>query len=132
MNYTVEEYFVKTFIRKNRQERLLYELTTPEKRYRGISRFCHQAEELLEPKKIIMEGRNLENDKDFLNFVEKHNENCLILSPEFYMDERFMYLKDAIEQAPMYLDAVVIIGSSFAVVFTEPEKGGTDKYLLVE
>ena len=30
MDYSIEEKFVKTFIRKSRQERLLYELSTPE------------------------------------------------------------------------------------------------------
>ena len=132
MDYSIEEKFVKTFIRKSRQERLLYELSTPEKRYRGISRFCHQAREFIDPDKILLQGSNLENDKDFIKFVEKHDENCLVLSPEFYMDERFMYLKDAVKQATVSLDAILIIADSFAIVFSEPEKGGREKYLLCE
>ena len=132
MDYSIEEKFVKTFIRKSRQERLLYELSTPEKRYRGISRFCHQAREFIDPNKILLQGSNLENDKDFIKFVEKHDENCLVLSPEFYMDERFMYLKDAVKQATVSLDAILIIADSFAIVFSEPEKGGREKYLLCE
>ena len=132
MDYAIEEKYVKTFIRKSRQERLLYELKTPEKRYRGISRFCHQAKELINPDKILLEGSNLENDEDFIKFVEKHDENCLVLSPEFYLDERFMYLKDAVKQAAVSLDAVLIIADSFAIVFSEPEKGGREKYLLCE
>ena len=37
-----------------------------------------------------------------------------------------------IVQAIISLDAVSIIGSTFAVVFGEPAKGGRDKYLLSE
>ncbi len=47
MDYSNEQHFVQSFIRKARRERLLYELTTPEKRYDGVNRFCHQAKELL-------------------------------------------------------------------------------------
>ena len=60
MDYLNEQHFVQTFIRKDRSDRLLYELTTPEKRYDGVSRFCHQAKELLEPSRIIMEGEDLD------------------------------------------------------------------------
>lgn len=41
MDYSAEKHFVQTFIRRNRRERLLYELTTPKKRMDGVSRFCH-------------------------------------------------------------------------------------------
>ena len=65
MEYLNERYFVQTFIRKDRRERLLYELTTPGKRYDGISRFCHQAKGLLDPAKIIMEGEDLDRHPEF-------------------------------------------------------------------
>ena len=38
MDYLNERHFVQAFIRKDRRDRLLYELTTPEKRYDGVSR----------------------------------------------------------------------------------------------
>ena len=60
MDYSIEERFVKAFIRKSHRERLLYELTTPKKRYAGVSRFCHHAKDLLDPSKILMEGEDLE------------------------------------------------------------------------
>ncbi len=132
MDYTIERYFVQTFIHKERRERLLYELTTPKKRYDGVSRFCHQAREFLDPAKIVMAGEDLDREMAFAEFVRAHDELCLVLSPDFFMDEQFLPLKDAVRQAVMCFDAVLIIGSSFAVVFGEVMKGGRGKYLLSE
>ena len=132
MNYSNERHFVQAFIRKNRRERLIYELTTPEKRYDGISRFCHQARELLDLSKIIMEGEDLESRPEFKRFVQQHNETCFVLSPDSFLDEQILPLKDAVHQAILCPDAVLIIGSTFAVVFGEPMKGGRGKFLLSE
>ncbi len=132
MDYSQEKHFVKAFIRKNRQERLLYELTAPEKRYNGVSRFCHQAGELLDPSKILMEGEDLERRPEFARFIREHEELCFVLSPDFYLDEQFLYLNDAVRLAAMCPDAVLILGSTFALVFGEPVKGGRGKYLLCE
>ena len=132
IDYSNEQHFVQSFIRKNRRERLLYELSTPEKRYDGVSRFCHQAEELLEPSRIIMEGEDLDRRPEFDSFVRQHDEICFVLSPEFYTDEQFLPLRDAVHRAIISLDAVIIMGSTFAVVFGEPVKGGRGKYLLSE
>ena len=132
IDYSNEQHFVQSFIRKNRRERLLYELSTPEKRYDGVSRFCHQAKELLDPSKIIMEGEDLDRRPEFDCFVQQHDEICFVLSPEFYTDEQFLPLRDAVHKAIISLDAVIIMGSTFAVVFGEPVKGGRGKYLLSE
>lgn len=130
MDYSQEHFFVQSFIRKPKRERLLYELTTPEKRYAGVSRFCHSADELLDPSRIILSGKDLESQPAFADFVMQHDELCLVLSPEFWLDEQFLPLKEAVAKAAISLDAVLIIGSTFAVVFTEAAKGGRDKYLL--
>ena len=99
VDYSAEQHFVQSFIRENRRERLLYELTTPEKRYDGVSRFCHQAQVFLDPAKIIMEGEDLDRRNEFERFVRQHDELCLTLSPDFWMDEQFLPLKDAVRQA---------------------------------
>ena len=131
-DYSAERHFVQSFIRKNRRERLLYELTTPKKRYDGVSRFCHQSREFLDPAKILMEGEDLERRSEFERFVRQHDELCFVLSPDFWLDEQFLPLRDAVGQATVCPDAVLILGSTFAVVFGEPMKGGRGKYLLSE
>ena len=132
VDYSAETHFVRSFIRKNRRERLLYELTTPEKRYDGVSRFCHQARDFLDPARIVMEGEDLERRSEFERFLRQHDELCFVLSPDFRLDEQFLPLQDAVKQAVVCPDAVLILGSSFAVVFGEPIKGGRGKYLLSE
>ena len=123
--------FVNAFIAKNRRERVFYELMTPKKRYRGISRFCHGARALLDPARIVLEGEDLERLPAFGRFVRDHAGPCLALSPFDGMNGRFETLSDAVEAALVCPDAVLILGSGFAVVFGEPEKGGRDKILLV-
>ena len=98
MDCAAEERFVRTYIRKNRRERLLYELTTPKKRYRGISRFCHRAKDLLDPAFLVAEGEDLERLPAFRQFVREHSGPCLLLSPYPWLDEEIMPLEKAVEQ----------------------------------
>ena len=128
----VIEHFVKTFIRKSRRERLLFELTNKENIYAGVSRFCHQAGELLEPSRIILEGKDMDRRPEFLRFVQQHDEVCLLLSPDPSLHGLSLALDDAVQQAESCPDAVLILGSTFTVVYTEPVKGGRDTYLLSE
>ena len=132
LDSSAEQRFVRLFIQKSRKDRLLYELTAPEKRYNGISRFCHQAKELLDPAKIVMEGEDLERRPEFERFVRQHDELCYVLSLEIAPDGVFLPLRDALNQAILCFDAVLIIGTTFSIVFGEVEKGGRGKYLLSE
>ena len=132
MENIAEQYFVQTFIKKNRRDRLLFELSAEKRRYDGLSRFCHQAGELLDPAKIIAAGDDLERRPEFLRFVKQHDEACYVISPDYEMDGRTLQTKDAVSLAAAFYDAVIIIGSTFAIIFGEPMKGGRDKYLLSE
>ena len=132
MDYSEEKNFVRSFILKERRDRLLYELTTPDKRYDGVSRFCHQAEDFLDRSKIRLSGDDLERNPDFRRFIHLHNEPCHILSSDYALNEKNVVLKDAVCQAAASPEAVLILGSTFAVVFTEAMKGSRGKYLLCE
>ena len=132
MDYTNEQRFVQMFVRKSRRKRLLHELTTPEKRYGGVSRFCHQAEELIDPSKIVMEGDGMTCRPEFERFIKQHDEICFVMSPDSFVDEQQLPLKDAVREAVLCPDAVLIVGSTFAVVFGEPMKGGRGAFLLSE
>ena len=132
MDYSLEERFVRTYIRKSRQDRLLYELTSPEKRYRGLSRFCHQARDLIDRSKILMSGQDFDGSLELQKFIKQHKGNCMILSPDSFIDESSMDLNEALEAAKMSFDASIILGDDFAVIFSETEKGGRDRFLLSE
>lgn len=131
MDYLEERRFVRSFIREAKRERLLYELTTPKKRSSGLGRFCHQARDFIDASKIRMMGSDLDRQPEFQRFVLEHNEICYVISADFWLDEH-LPLQEAVEQAAMCSDAVLILGCAFAVVFTEAMKGGRDKYLLCE
>ena len=132
MDYAEERRFVRLFVRKSRRERLLYELTNPGKRYDGLNRFCHHAAELLDAKKILLSGEDLERQTAFRTFTEGHAEKCFILSPDSSLDGQNTRLDTALHLASACFDAVIIVGSCFAVVYGEAMKGGRGKYLLYE
>ncbi|MBQ6986380.1 MAG: hypothetical protein IJR48_02965 [Oscillibacter sp.] len=130
MDYAEERRFVRLFVRKSRRERLLYELTNPGKRYDGLSRFCHHAGKLLDARRILLSGEDLERQAAFRGFVEGHDEACFILSPDFSLDGRTARFSAALGLASGCFDAAIILGGSFAVVYGEVMKGGRGKYLL--
>ncbi|MBR0152939.1 MAG: hypothetical protein IJM26_04065 [Lachnospiraceae bacterium] len=125
-----EEYFISSFVKKSRRKRLSFELQTPGKRYEGISRFCHQSEEFLDPAFIRMQGVDLLNQPGFEEFRRGREDLCLLLTPAFWQDEIFLPFEEALEMAANELDAVVLIAASFAMVFSEVGREGREKYLL--
>lgn len=127
-----EERFVNAFIIKRRRERLIYELSTPGKRYDGISRFCHQAERFLDPAKIYMEGADMDSRPEFTRFIRDHGGQCLVLSFEYWPDGQHMTLDEAVREAAVSADVFLILGDGFAMVYGEPEKGGRARYLMFD
>jgi len=65
-------------------------------------------------------------------FSSGRNEPCYILSSDYALNEKNVVLQDAVCQAAASPEAALILGSTFAVVFTEAMKGPRGKYLLCE
>ena len=130
--------FVRTFLRRERRDRLLYELSNPKKRYRALDRFCHGAEELIDPAKITLRLRDkrFETWEAFLRFAAKRPkaELCRVLSPDPALDGLLLPLSEAAALAALGCDAAIIVGpgAEFAVVFGEAMKGGRGKYFLTK
>ena len=131
MDCAAEERFVRTYIRKNRRERLLYELTAPKKRYAGLERFCHGAGDLLDPEKIRLQGDNPERQPLFEALLRR-DEACVLLSPDPWLDGRRMRFSEAWPLVRGSLDAVILLGPDFAVVRQEAMPGGQGLFLLTE
>ncbi len=132
MDFAAERHFVETFVRKSLRKRLIFELTTPRKRYDGVSRFCHGAKDLLEPSRILLEGDDIERLPEFMRFIRQHNESCYVLSPVLPLEGQTMAFEEAAKLTVLGLDAVIIMGDAFAFISEEPAQGGTHKYLLTE
>ena len=125
-------HFVNTYIKHERRKRLLYELTEPKKQYDGLSRFCHSSASLLNPKKIVLHSTSLEHDPMFLRFLSEHDEPVRIFSPDASINETTEPLREGVIKAVICMDAAILLGSTFAIVFGEAEQGGRDGYLLFE
>ena len=127
-----ETLFTKQYVRKERQERLLFELTNKKKRYEGLDRFSHESENLLDARKIIMNDPGLTYLPEFQAFVSNHNEPVRILSTDGALDGRICLFSEALALAAGSFEPVILLGEGFAYVKAEPVKGGTPQYLLSE
>lgn len=124
--------FTEIFIRKDRRERILHELKDPKKRYRALDRFSHNTKDLLDPKKIMLSSHDLSRDKDFLKYTKDHEEECIILSTDPYIDGIHTAIQDALHYARMSTEAAIVLGEGIAIVKSEAMKKDTMEYLLLE
>ena len=115
MNNDIEQKFVKNYIDKNYQERLLYELGSSKKRANALSRFSHNAETILKKsvsKRIIT---------SLGDFQEKDQTVSIISLDE--KDGLTMPLSDAVRHLESSYMAVILIGKDFSLIKEETEKG---------
>lgn len=122
MNKSVEQFFVKTYIDKDYQERLLFELNSIKKRSKALSRFSHDVESILKKsvnKKIIT---NLDD------FQEKDQTVYVISWDE--KDGTTMPLSDSLQYLESSYMSAILIGKDFSLIKEEPEKGGAKYFIL--
>ena len=115
MDKSVEHFFVKTYIDKDYQERLLFELNSMKKRSKALSRFSHDVETVLNKvldKRIITDLSELhENDKAV--YVISWDEN----------DGMYIPFEDAMRYCENTYTSVILIGNSFLLIKEEAETG---------
>ena len=126
----VQTYFVIHGIRSSKAERILFELNHERTRYRGLSRFCHESENLLRTSAIVHSGTNLYRNSAVTSFFSHHPDPVMILSPDPEIDQTICSLSQAIAIVSMCLDACIIIGKGFCFVQSEVYRQGQNKYLL--
>ena len=130
-DFSYETEFVKYYIRKERRERLLFELTNEKKRQEGLDRFCHECDTLLDKRKIVLSANDLRRQADFEKYTKGHDETCIILSPDPSLDGLKMSLKEALERNKLSFDASIILGKDICIVRSEAMKQ-TMEYLLIK
>ena len=112
---TPEERFVGAFVRRERRDRLLHELTNPKKRYRGLDRFCHTADELLNPAKMLAASTYTTWEQELAAFARKHAKTaCAVLSPDPEIDGLELAFAEALAAVKAYAG----IGDDDAIVRT--------------
>lgn len=132
MNKGIEENFVKKFIDKRYQDRILYELFSLKKRTKALSKFAHNANEILVSQMIKKQGGSISID-DLNEVSEKFlcgNEECYIISDDSF-DGTTQVLEDCLSivlEQPMC--TIVICSTNLAIVKEELSQGAPIKYVL--
>ena len=133
VNYMVaeiEKSFVKRFIKKTKQDRLLFELSG-KKRQHGIERFCHNTEDLIDTERIAYSGNNLFLD-EILRIIKQYKvpESCYIIACQKELDKKHVSFEDALGLVLGNGMAAIIICNDFAVIETEQYSGTPFRYIL--
>jgi hypothetical protein len=131
MDAMIEERFVRAFINKQFQDRLLFELASKKNRVKAISRFAHNAATILNDKYIIKRGcfEDANFEKEIATLINVNND-CYIISDND-LDGKLVNFKAAFQKCMDYPMALVIIcGENVAIVKEELTIGAPEKFLL--
>lgn len=117
MDFDVETHFVKNSVKKEYQERILFELKSKKHREKAISRFSHSANIILNSK---FSKYSLE-DLISISFQKGNTENCYIISNGLH-DGEHLSLEEAVKYCQQSYMTVILISSKFTAVKEEYEK----------
>lgn len=133
MNTSIERTFVKSFICKRMQNRLIFELST-KNRNKAITRFAHISDELIESKYVIFRSNKLTNfevETKLLEYCDKNKKVYIISSNK--NDGEFFPLGEAIQLCmDDYMPSIVIVNQSCVFIKEETEYGAPMKYILLK
>ena len=126
----IEESFVKRFIKKAKQDRLLFELSG-KKRKHGIERFCHSAEDMINTERIIYSGNDLFPD-EILKITKQYKvpESCYIIAYQKELDKKCISLVDALNLVLGNGMPALIICDDLVIIETEQCFGTPFRYIL--
>ena len=125
----IEESFIRKYIKKQRRDRIYYELTNTKKRKDAIGRFCHNAEDFLDRRKITYQGTDMAEGIELINrFSEKE---CYTISWDDEIDGGVYPALEAIDKINAVGMASIAIFENFCIVKTEQEQGPAEIFLLI-
>lgn len=132
MNKELERDFIYRFIIKEKRERLLYELSG-KKRMGGISRFCHNAADLIREDTIIRSGDDL-FPEEILHISEKYTskKQAYLIAFHEELDQMTCDLQAALDLVLGNGMAAIILLDTVAVIETEQCQGTPYRYLLYQ
>ena len=123
MDIAIEQEFIKRYIDKGYQERLLLELGSAKRRTKALSRFSHNVEEIL--------NKNI-TKKTITNFSDiKETDQTIYVISWGKNDGTQTSFADAIKYCETAYTSVVLIGKTFALIKEETE-GGTPKIFYLK
>lgn len=127
MDFSIEIDFVKKHIKKEYQERIIFELQSKKNREKAISRFSHSSDMILKDQFVKCTMAELQNHLADSCGVK---EECYMISGDT-LDGHILPLHDAVEYCQASHMAVILISSKFAVVKEEFEGGQPQVYISI-
>jgi hypothetical protein len=125
----IEAEFVKTFIQKRLQERIIWELASEKKRRHAILRFSHYTDEIVKHQYILKKSNKL-NIIQLLHELTAEASCYVIAADKHELDGQQMTLDTAVQRCFDGWPAIMIISKKLAVIETEAVFGTADKYIL--
>ena len=126
----MEQRFVKNFINKNRQDRLLFELE--KKRMQAIDRFSHNIEDMIKIKKLVWSGEDLslEKLKQIVGNI-KNDDRVYIITSNILYDKNWLSISKALELFLQETSPVVVLFNNDLVLLKEEnEFAKSRKFIL--
>lgn len=127
MDFIIEIDFVKKHIKKEYQERIIFELQSKKNREKAISRFSHSSDMILKDQFVKCTMAELQNHLADSCGVK---EECYMISGDT-LDGHTLPLHDAVEYCQASHMAVILISSKFAVVKEEFEGGQPQVFISI-
>ena len=127
MDFIIEIDFVKKHIKKEYQERIIFELQSKKNREKAISRFSHSSDMILKDQFVKCTMAELQNHLADSCGVK---EECYMISGDT-LDGHILPLHAAVEYCKTSHMAVILISSKFAVVKEEFEGGQPQVYISI-
>ena len=127
MDFSIEIDFVKKHIKKEYQERIIFELQSKKNREKAISRFSHSSDMILKDQFVKCTMAELQNHLADSCGVK---EECYMISGDT-LDGHTLPLHDAVEYCQASHMAVILISSKFAVVKEEFEGGQPQVFISI-
>lgn len=128
----IEYDFVRKFIKKEKQDRLFYELGSKNKRVVAVSKFAHNANEYIKPNLIVLSGKHI--------FIEDIKKIVLKLSPEntlchligTALDGSAIEFLKGLEYCFNEFQSSILKMGNYVFIKEETEMGTPMKYLLID
>lgn len=126
MNVEIEREIINCFFKKNKQERMIWELENPEKRKYFWNRIAHLT--VLEESCLqVSEYKNYEELQQFL--MEKSGRKEIYMIGESYIGE--IAIEDAIDYLQKSEICILYCGNGIGYYQPEEDYGNFKKYILI-
>jgi hypothetical protein len=132
MDREIENRFVRTFLQKRIQDRVIFELASDKKRKTAIYRFCHTAEEIVKPQLIRHKSKKMDS-REIMRIAGELSaeQTCYLISSNEEIDGQRTTIAEALSCCLGYgMPSIIVIGEKVAIIETEQENGAACKYVL--